>query len=97
MILGQKKFISKYLSGKLCPLTPSQQPTNIRHLAVQTLPAASTLNLLQGSETGAEADKSKVKQDKSNLSNPCIIPHLSVNPDGCANNANDSNGYCLIM
>ena len=28
-------IMTKYLSGKICPLTPSQQPTNIDHLVEQ--------------------------------------------------------------
>ena len=33
---GEKRnrVMTEYLSGKLCPLTPSQQPTDVAHLAV---------------------------------------------------------------
>jgi hypothetical protein len=30
---GHQTVMSSYLSGKICPLTPSQQPTDVAHLA----------------------------------------------------------------
>ena len=38
---GNSVMMKRYLSGKFCPLTPSQQPTNVEHL-VQNEPSNST-------------------------------------------------------
>lgn len=48
--------MSTYLSGKICPLTPTQQPTNISHLAVKEKP--------RSDENEPQTPEEKDKEDK---------------------------------
>ena len=45
LFTGKSRLLATYFSGKICPLTPSQQPTNVEHLVEFCVPKSSNLNL----------------------------------------------------
>jgi hypothetical protein len=69
--------MTRYLSGKICPLTPSQQPTNISHLVVSENPDA--VNADQNTDHQEQEEKTREKNQQvatlapNNAANYCSI------------------------
>ena len=100
LVLGQSKFLATYLSGKLCPLTPSQRPTNVEHLVVSKAPSTINLNLKgekefnveQKSENRVTNDKSEQSEATRNIQNGVSSEQKSADEQDM-----DSSSYCSIM
>ena len=100
LVLGQSKFLATYLSGKLCPLTPSQRPTNVEHLVVSKAPSTTNLNLKgekefnveQKSENRVTNDKSEQSEATRNIQNGVSSEQKSADEQDM-----DSSSYCSIM
>lgn len=100
LILGQSKFLATYLSGKLCPLTPSQRPTNVEHLVVNNAPSASNLNL-----KGEKEFKAEQKSENRKANNKSEQPEATMNVQNGVSSEQkaadeqdmDSSSYCSIM
>ena len=94
-------MLATYLSGKLCPLTPSQRPTNVEHLVVNTAPSSSnnlnlkgaknlqTNNVTENKELDGLSDDSKLHKDSCNEESSVQNQKIDQNMD--------SSGYCSIM
>ena len=91
------------MSGKICPLTPSQQPTNVEHLVVNDVPLSSNLNL-HNVNSVANAEKSRTAR---NVTRPQECNQITTLNPGTQQNPTellpkvdadiDSSGYCGIM
>ena len=104
---GSNRVVATYLSGKICPLTPSQQPTNVQHLVVNHAPSASNLSLQGQNGSNQQNVDTEMKALQSGvipLRDP-VSTNSSFEGTGQANkmlnlnyhNEAESNGYCKIM
>ena len=76
-------MMSSYLSGKLCPLTPSQQQTDVTHLAVQKeLKETLEKKATNSGENNTAADCSSEKQEER-----ALVPKSDIN----------DKAFCSIM
>ena len=94
-------MLATYLSGKLCPLTPSQRPTNVEHLVVNTAPSSSNSLNLKGAKQLQTNNKSENKE-LDGLSEDSKVHKDFCNEELSAQNQKidqnmDSSGYCSIM
>ena len=92
--------MATYLSGKLCPLTPSQRPTNVEHLVVNNVPSTSNLNLKGGKEFKVEQKSDiRVTNEKSEQSEATknVQNGVSLEEKAADEQDMDSSSYCSIM
>ena len=107
--IGSDRLLATYLSGKICPLTPSQQPTNIEHLAVSSVPTSANLNL-KGVATNDFVKQVQSRDEPKQIpSNRPTKDHISGSENTGLNEKPkeslpgmnlgdiDSGGYCQIM
>ena len=104
---GSNRLVATYLSGKICPLTPSQQPTNVQHLVVNHAPMASNLSLKgqncsnqQNLDIEMKTLQSRVIPLRDPVSdNSSFVGGMEAGTMSNQINENDaeSNGYCKIM
>ena len=106
LFTGKSRLLATYFSGKICPLTPSQQPTNVEHLVEFCVPKSSNLNLKtsNGSHNQTEEKmKNKIGNDTTSASsNAASSEGLSLQKaksetQNMAGNDDSSLGYCHIM
>jgi len=87
----------------MCPLTPSQQPTNVEHLVVNNAPLSSTLNLnnvnsVANSKKSCDARKATQPQECNQINT--LNPGVQQSPTDLLLKVDDnldSSGYCGIM
>ena len=106
LFIGKRRLLATYLSGKICPLTPSQQPTNVEHLVEFCVPTSSNLNLKTSNRSNNQTEEkmtNKIGDDTiSASSNSAISESLSLQKakseiQNMVGNDDNSLGYCHIM
>ena len=94
-------MLATYLSGKLCPLTPSQRPTNVEHLVVNATPKYINSLILQGAKN-LQANNKSENQEIDGQSEDSKAHKDSCKKESSVQNQKidqnmDSSGYCSIM
>ena len=106
LFTGKSRLLATYFSGKICPLTPSQQPTNVEHLVEFCVPKSSNLNLKTSNRSNDQTEEKMKNEIGDNtisasssaaISNSISLQKAKSEIQNMVGNDDNSLGYCHIM